>query len=144
MVTQDRMKLTPRRFGLKLDLALMVAGLSYEEAGQKFGEVGYKEGGLTGKTVWSWTKGYVKEVTWSMLEASSAVTKQRIEYFFGQEPLDETVSGFRLRPVAQNSRDNGSSEQDSCKTGEPGGARTLDTRIKSPVPLALNFANLLS
>ena|GEM_PF-6645400 len=141
MVTQNRIKLTPRRFGLKLDLALMVAGLSYEEAGQKFGEVGYKEGGLTGKTVWSWTKGYVKEVTWSMLEASSAVTKQRIEYFLGQESLDETISGFRPRSVAQNSgKQNGSSR----KTGESGGARTLDTRIKSPAPLALNFANLLS
>lgn len=101
MVTQERITVTPKRFALKLTLALQVAGIkTHEEAAKAIAASGYKDGNLTGKTVWTWTTAKVKEISWSMIECVAKATGQKIEYFLGLEPLDESKSGFKRSPVA--------------------------------------------
>jgi hypothetical protein len=96
MEMPTEMTLTPMKFGVKLKLARIVVHLNRLQLGEKLAKVGYSETPLAAKTIWSWESGKVDNVTWKMIECAAKATGQKIEYFLGIEPLDESVSRFKL------------------------------------------------
>lgn len=89
--------INPKKFGMRLKLARIPANLSVADVAKKLGDVGYKVGGVTEKTVWYWERGQLEEVTMGMIEAVSKITGQKETYFLGLTPLDESVARFKPR-----------------------------------------------
>ena len=137
MVMMKDKELTPEFIGTRVRKAREWAEITQAQLGERLG--------CNRWTVWKKEKGENGGFTAYEIANISQMFGQNPSYFYGgkfdPEAIPEVLPDFRPRSVAQNSgKQNGSSR----KTGESGGARTLDTRIKSPAPLALNFANLLS
>lgn len=95
MVVEQKGNLTPKKFGMRFKLARMANGMSVADAAQALGEVGYKSGGVTEKTIWMWESGDIGKITVAMLEAASEATKQKITYFLGLTPLEENFESAR-------------------------------------------------
>lgn len=139
--------ITVEQFGIKIALARLAAGrMNQSELAKRVKEAGY---GCTQKTVERWEHGRIKNINLGMIAALSQATGQTTSYFLGLEPLNEdvTIRNFRRGPVVQQSDYQAPVEQleetAPWRYGEPGGARTLDTRIKSPVLTTRDLANQL-
>ena len=128
---------TVEQFGIKISLARLAAGrMNQTELAKRVKDAGY---GCTSKTIERWEHGRIKNINLGMITALSKATGQTTAYFLGLEPLNEDVlmRNFRLGPVVQQSDYQAPVEHLqgtrpwAYLDGEPGGARTLDTRIKS-------------